>query len=185
MIIQYGCCFFLKLNCDPLFQMVSACKIYILQDVSKIWELPRDVALQRIHDCLHLNREYQACFRRTKDKLKESPSDRQFDFSEKYIFGKFEIFARRLEKVQDMLQTMDRFSILTVSKIEGLESHNKQWQAVVGMARKKNYDLLDHRKQEFEVDYDDFLRAVELMQTKLQKFMEGCVEKQTTVSSKV
>ena len=162
--------------------MVSACKNYILKDVSKVWELPRDQALQRIGDCLHLNTEYQACFRRTKEKLKESPSDKQFDFSEKYIFGKFEIFARRMEKVQDMLLTMDRFSILAVSKIEGMESHNKQWTSVVGMAKKKNYDILDHRRQEFETDYDDFLRAVELIQTKLQKHMEKCVEGQTSVS---
>lgn len=163
-------------------QMVSACKNYILKDVSKVWELPRDKALQRIEDCLHLNTEYQACFRRTKEKLKESPNDKQFDFSEKYIFGKFEIFSRRLEKVKDMLQTMDRFSILAVSKIEGMDSHNKQWTSVVGMAKKKNYDILDHRRQEFETDYDDFLRAVDSLQNKLQKHMEICVERQTSVS---
>ena len=161
--------------------MVSACKNYILKDVSKVWELPRDQALQRIEDCLHLNTEYQACFRRTKEKLKESPNDKQFDFSEKYIFGKFEIFSRRLEKVKDMLLTMDRFSILAVSKIEGMDAHNKQWTSVVGMAKKKNYDILDHRRQEFEVDYDDFLRAVELLQSKLQKHMETCVDRQTSV----
>ena len=162
--------------------MVSACKNYILKDVSKVWELPRDQALQRIEDCLHLNTEYQACFRRTKEKLKESPNDKQFDFSEKYIFGKFEIFSRRLEKVKDMLLTMDRFSILAISKIEGMDAHNKQWTSVVGMAKKKNYDILDHRRQEFEVDYDDFLRAVELLQSKLQKHMETCVDRQTSVS---
>ncbi|KAL5262750.1 hypothetical protein ACHWQZ_G008223 [Mnemiopsis leidyi] len=161
-------------------QMVSACKNYILKDVSKVWELPRDQALQRIEDCLHLNTEYQACFRRTKEKLKESPNDKQFDFSEKYIFGKFEIFSRRLEKVKDMLLTMDRFSILAISKIEGMDAHNKQWTSVVGMAKKKNYDILDHRRQEFEVDYDDFLRAVELLQSKLQKHMETCVDRQTS-----
>ena len=99
--------------------MVTACKNYILTDVSKVWELDRDVALQRINDALHLNTEYQACFRRTKDKLKESPREKQFDFSEKYIFGKFEIFCRRLEKVKEMLLTMGRFSILAESKIEG------------------------------------------------------------------
>lgn len=49
--------------------MVTACKNYIMTDVSKVWELSSEEALQRIGDSLRLNQEYQNCFRKTKQKL--------------------------------------------------------------------------------------------------------------------
>ena len=60
-----------------------------------------------------------------------------------------------------------------------MDSINKKWTSVVGMAKKKNYDILDQRKQEFDSDFDDFVRNVETLQNNLQAFMETCVERQT------
>lgn len=47
------------------------------------------------------------------------PDERQFEFSEMYIFGKFDTFTRRLKKITEMFQTMDVYSHLADSKIEG------------------------------------------------------------------
>lgn len=77
-------------------QMITACRAHITDSgYSKVWDLERKVALQRLSECLHLNSEYQLCFQRTKEKLKEHPEERPFDFSEMYIFGKFNNFCRR------------------------------------------------------------------------------------------
>lgn len=66
--------------------------------------------------------EYQRCFHKTKEKLEQRPSERQFDFSEMYIFGKFDAFQRRLNKILEMFATMSTYSVLQDSKIEGLET---------------------------------------------------------------
>lgn len=77
-------------------QMITACRAHITDSgYSKVWDLERKVALQRLSECLHLNTEYQLCFQRTKEKLKDHPEERPFDFSEMYIFGKFNNFCRR------------------------------------------------------------------------------------------
>lgn len=77
-------------------QMITACRAHITDSgYSKLWDLERNVVLQRLSDCLHLNNEYQLCFQRTKEKLKNHPEERPFDFSEMYIFGKFNNFCRR------------------------------------------------------------------------------------------
>ena len=39
-------------------------------------------------------------------------------FSENYIFGKFDAFCKRLEKLNDMLTTIDNLSKLPEVKIE-------------------------------------------------------------------
>lgn len=68
-----------------------------------------------------VSKEYQNCFHKTKEKLEQNPAERQFDFSEMYIFGKFEMFHRRLVKIIHVFSTITTYSVLQESKIEGLE----------------------------------------------------------------
>lgn len=69
----------------------------------------------------HVFKEYQSCFHKTKQKLEQNPAERQFDFSEMYIFGKFETFHRRLLKIMHVFDTITTYSVLQNSKMEGLE----------------------------------------------------------------
>lgn len=48
------------------------------------------------------------------------PNEKNFsDFSEMYIFGKFDTFKKRLVKIIEMFETMEMYSHLQDSKIEG------------------------------------------------------------------
>lgn len=75
--------------------------------------------------------EYQRYFHKTKEKLEQTPSERQFDFSEMYIFGKFDTFQRRLNKILEMFETMSTYSALQDSKIEGLETMATRFQVSI------------------------------------------------------
>ena len=46
-------------------------------------------------------------------------NEAKFEFSEMYIFGKFEAFCRRLTKIIDLLETIETYSHLQDTKIEG------------------------------------------------------------------
>ncbi len=77
-------------------QMITACRAHLTDSgYHKVWEQEVGVVLQRISECLKLNDEYQAVFQRTKETLRDHPDERQFDFSEMYIFGKFNNFGKR------------------------------------------------------------------------------------------
>lgn len=108
----------------------------------------RPVLLQRLNECIQLNEEYQKQFQRTKEKLRENPNERQFEFSENYIFGKFDTFCKRLEKIADMVNTMEMFSSLHTVKIEGIDTIAVKYKTIVDATKKKNYNILDHRKTE-------------------------------------
>ncbi|KAG7269366.1 hypothetical protein CRUP_015692 [Coryphaenoides rupestris] len=99
-------------------QMISTCRAYLRQGVAKVWEHSRPELLQRISECCHLNTSYQKSFHAVRDKLRENPEERQFDFSENYIFGKFDTFCRRLEKLADMASTLESLSALRNMKTE-------------------------------------------------------------------
>ena len=84
-----------------------------------VWTQETDDVTKRLRDCIRLNEEYQRCFHRTKEKLESMPNERKFEFSEMYIFGKFDTFMRRLKKIIEMFETMEMYSHLSDSKIEG------------------------------------------------------------------
>lgn len=84
-------------------QMVKACKGYLTEDgLFRVWDQDRALVIKKIHDCLTLNHSYQDAFNRTQKQLQETPGERPFGFSKMYIFGKFEAFCRRLEKVSSV-----------------------------------------------------------------------------------
>ena len=80
--------------------------------------------------------------------------------SENYIFGKFDTFVKRISKIADMISTMEAFSGLKDARIEGLEALVFQYNSLVDEAKKKSYDVLDHRKQEVRHLCDVWCRYV-------------------------
>ena len=58
------------------------------------------------------------------------------------------------------------FSTLTESRIEGIEPLASRYNLIVSTIKKKGYDFLDHRKVDFEADYDDFKRQLQEVQVR-------------------
>uniref|UniRef100_A0A8C3Y604 Dynein, axonemal, heavy chain 5 n=1 Tax=Catharus ustulatus TaxID=91951 RepID=A0A8C3Y604_CATUS len=129
-------------------QMINTCKTYLCEGVSKIWDLDRQELLRRIQQCIFLKEKYRASFQKIREDLKENPSDRQLDISENYIFGKFETFCKRLEKISDMSNTMESLLELQHINIEGIDKITTQYQSIAANTKSKQYDVLDHRKKE-------------------------------------
>uniref|UniRef100_A0A4W6ENQ8 Dynein axonemal heavy chain 5 n=1 Tax=Lates calcarifer TaxID=8187 RepID=A0A4W6ENQ8_LATCA len=168
-------------------QMITACKAYITNNGSNsIWDQPQQVVADKIKAAIHLNQEYQRYFHKTKEKLEQTPSERQFDFSEMYIFGKFDTFQRRLNKILEMFETMSTYSALQDSKIEGLETMatrfqtaemQGKWEAIVLNMKKKHYSFLDQRRTDFDVDYEEFRKSTSELHNQLKSFMDSTFEK--------
>ncbi len=137
-----------------------------------MWEVPKHELLMRIQESKTLHEEYESSFHKTRNKLKAMESERQWDFSENYIFGKFDAFCKRLDKIADMINTIDSLSSLNNVKIEGMESVVLKYKTVVDNVKKKNYDILDHRKSDFDNDYVDFKSQIEYLQMQIQTFID-------------
>ncbi|KAJ0065958.1 hypothetical protein NL108_000216 [Boleophthalmus pectinirostris] len=159
-------------------QMITACKAYITNNGSyTIWDQPQELVAEKIRASISLNKEYQQCYQKTKQKLQQTPTERQFDFSEMYIFGKFDSFQKRLNKILDMFTTISTYSVLQESKIEGLETMATKNQAIVHNMKKKHYSFLDHRRTDFDTDYEDFCKSTLELHNDLKSFMNSTFEK--------
>ena len=80
-------------------QMVKTCKAYLTDDgTTSVLDQPLGELIVNINNCIKLYKAYQYHFQKS-NKVCEETGKRVFDFSEMYIFGKFDAFCKRLEKV--------------------------------------------------------------------------------------
>ncbi|XP_077975281.1 dynein axonemal heavy chain 8-like [Styela clava] len=158
-------------------QMVAACRNYITQNGQlRIWDQEGSEVKKKIADCVFLYKEYMSSFQKMKEKLQKTP-DENMDFSEMYIFGKFDTFCKRLNKITELLNTIEVFSKLGESKIEGIEGLTNKFQSIVTNTKKKPYDILDHRKIDFDNDFENFKDSIYNLECQLQIFMDSCFDR--------
>jgi dynein heavy chain len=128
-------------------QMITGCKEFVYKGAEgKFWEMDRPELVARLMDCVKLNEAYQRCFHDVKRRLQEKPQDKQFDFSEMYIFGKFDAFCKRISKVVEMFAIIDKFKLLSTLGIEGMDVIVRRFNNILMQMQRKPYDVLDHRK---------------------------------------
>ncbi|KAJ1563094.1 Dynein heavy chain 5, axonemal [Cladochytrium tenue] len=162
-------------------QMITSCKEFIYKDGgSKLWDQDRTELVKKLNDCMKLNEAYQRCFHETKKRLQENPAEKQFDFSEMYIFGKFDAFCRRIQKVIDMFSIIEKFSMLERLGVEGMDSLIRRFSNVVNTMQRKPYDILDHRKMEYDSDYASFKKQIADLEAGLQQFIDASFERITS-----
>ena len=153
--------------------MISSCKTYVTNSYTEtIWSQDQSTVISKLRDCMKLNEEYQRSFQLVKTKLAANPNERPFDFSEMYIFGKFDSFIRRCEKIIEMFATINLYSNLSESKIEGIGLYYSKFNSILTIMKKKEYDFLDQRKQEIENDLEEFRRSIQELNGNLNEFLE-------------
>lgn len=52
------------------------------------------------------------------------------------------------------------YKTLGLSQIEGIQTYNSRFELLVSNLKKKGYDPLEHRKQDFDIDFLEFKSLV-------------------------
>uniref|UniRef100_A0A8I3NLP8 Dynein axonemal heavy chain 8 n=1 Tax=Canis lupus familiaris TaxID=9615 RepID=A0A8I3NLP8_CANLF len=134
-------------------QMVTACKAYITDGGTvHVWDQETPIVLKKIQDCIFLFKEYQTSFHKKRKQILESSGEKSFEVSEMNIFGKFEAFCKRLEKVT-IMQSLN-------STIEGIDIMSIKFKNIYQGVKKKQYDILDPRRTEFDTDLLEFMTKI-------------------------
>jgi len=164
-------------------QMIANCKMHIAGDESSdnLWETDPQDLVRKLESCLKLNEAYQEQYRQTKAKLEQTPKGKQFTFSEMQIFGKFDLFCRRVIKLIDMFSTIDQFKSVSKNKLEGMESLIEQFHLIVREFRLKRHDLLDYHNNKFDRDYVEFNVKISDLEAALQQFINSSFDNITSI----
>lgn len=175
-------------------QMIICCKNYILRP-GKLWNQDKTQLVDRCKACLDLNEAYQFQYRKTKVniisktclkikystipshyqlELRANPHGKQFDFSESAIFGKFDQFCWRVQKLIDLFATVQQFSALGESTIENIQPIVKEFEEILAELKRKKYNFLDYRSILFDNDYMEFNYKIQELEQKLVDFINDC-----------
>uniref|UniRef100_A0A8C7B547 Dynein axonemal heavy chain 8 n=1 Tax=Neovison vison TaxID=452646 RepID=A0A8C7B547_NEOVI len=155
-------------------QMVTACKAYITDGGTvHVWDQETPLVLKKIQDCIFLFKEYQTSFHKTRKQILESSGEKSFEVSEMYIFGKFEAFCKRLEKITEMITIVQTYSALSNSTIEGIDIMSIKFKNIYQGVKKKQYDILDPRRTEFDIDFTEFMTKINGLEIQIQAFMNS------------
>lgn len=164
-------------------QMIANCKMHITGDdsIDVLWEKDPQELVRKLEACLKLNEAYQEQYKLTKTKLEQTPKGKQFTFNEMQIFGKFDLFCRRVIKLIDMFSTIDQFNSLSKNKLEGMDRLIEQFHQIVREFRLKRHDLLDYHNNKFDRDYVEFNVKITDLEAALQQFINQSFENITSI----
>lgn len=157
-------------------QMIITCRKYINCDGTKtVWNQLKKQVIEKIRICLDLYLKYYQCYKRIQKQMEEA-GERVFDCSEMYVFGKFETFKKRLERINDVLTTTIKYSILQSSTIEGIDEFALRFIEFHKKISSQKYDALNHRLPHFDIDYEKFKQDVVDEEWKLEEFVAASVQ---------
>lgn len=84
------------------------------------------------------------------------PKGKTFEFNETQIFGKFDSFVRRLQKLIDIFSNIQQFQALAKHNLEGMEKLSATFQMNIEKLKSKNHELLDSTSNKFDRDFVEF-----------------------------
>jgi len=164
------------LFCKITDQMIANCKTQIMgleDNLDTLWESDPQELGRKLEACLKLNEAYQEQYRLTKLKLEQTPKGKQFSFNEMAIFGKFDLFCRRVIKLVDLFSTIDQFNSLAENRkeLDDMDHIIELFRRIVSDFRKKRHKLLDYNNNTFDRDYVEFNVKITDLEASLQAFI--------------
>uniref|UniRef100_UPI00358ECCF5 dynein axonemal heavy chain 8 n=1 Tax=Myxine glutinosa TaxID=7769 RepID=UPI00358ECCF5 len=151
-------------------QMVTASKDYITDSGSNgVWEQSVPLLIKKMQVCTNLFKAYKdavQCFKKLK-------GEKALQMSETEIFGKFQAFCARLEKIEELLGRFESFTSLAASTIEGIDSLATKFQKICLAVQKRPYDILDPETTAFDRDFKEFTLQIHSLEIQLQEFMKS------------
>lgn len=84
------------------------------------------------------------------------PKGKQFDFSKNQIFGKFELFCRRINKLIDMFSTVRQFNSLAKHNLEDMDDLIDKFKKLIEDFKNKRHNLLEYASNVFDRDFVEF-----------------------------
>jgi dynein heavy chain len=84
------------------------------------------------------------------------PKGKQFDFSPQQIFGRFDLFCRRIGKLMELFGTIQQFRTLGQHKLENIQGIIDIFNKDVKKFRSHGHRLLDYAQNKFDRDFVAF-----------------------------
>jgi len=156
---------------DPKEQVSSTFEDSGLWDENKY---PHVELIAVLKSCQALKEAYINQYEFTRVRLESMPKAKQFDFNTTEIFGKFELFSRRVRKLIDLFSTIRQFKTLEKHNLENIQPIVDSFNVYVNAFKQKiTRPLLDYKDDTFDRDFVEFNVDVSRVETKLTAYIDA------------
>jgi dynein heavy chain len=181
--------------------MIRSCKLTILNfkftrkgipvkkgnppDDAVLWDTenyPPNELIPVMQSCIDLCAAYQKQYEFTKERLMNMPKGKQFDFSPQQIFGRFDLFCRRIGKLMELFGTIQQFRTLGQHKLENIQGIITSFDKFVKVFRNIQHRLLDYSHNKFDRDFVAFNVNVSSVETDLQAYIHKEFERTMSIN---
>jgi len=159
-------------------QIISNARMNVTSK-GKLWDQNCDDVTAHLNLVRNLYNSYLELYEVTKNKTAITSSGKaceEFSLDETVIFGRIEMFIKRVEKCVEIFSTISQFSLVCRKPIEGMDEVTVKFGSIVEDMRRKPYDILDFNKQSFEMDFLSFKAAIADLESILQGFINSSFE---------
>jgi dynein heavy chain len=166
-------------------QMIINCRQRILegQTHDKIWSKDPEKLIRTFESCIILCQKYKAYYEQTKRKATELPKSRHWDFDDSVIFGKFDLFIKRIKKLIELFGTVQQFNALQKhNNLEGMSKLTANFNSILDWFKSKNHNLLAFESIELEKDYVSVMQKIQKLDSQLQLFIDTNFAKLKNIS---
>jgi len=144
-------------------------------------QYPPEELIPVLQTCIDLNQAYLKQYEFTKERLMNMPKGKQFEFSPNQIFGRFDLFCRRITKLIELFGTIQQFKVLSKHNLEGIKPILDGFEKCEKFFRSKNHKLLDYSNNMFDRDFVMFNVSVSSVETELQHYIDKNFEVITSI----
>eukprot|EP00756_Hemistasia_phaeocysticola_P003201 Hpha_TRINITY_DN12121_c2_g2::TRINITY_DN12121_c2_g2_i1::g.81783::m.81783/K10408/DNAH; dynein heavy chain, axonemal len=169
-------------------RMIVTCK-HSISDGGKLWDQASDpsklhVLLRKLEACKELRERAKAEYEATRKRLAARPLGPQFDFSDLHIFGRIDLFCRRVDRLIDVFQDFSQYRLLAVQNVDGMAPlvarFDEIWQDLRIATERggggEGGELLDYTHPGFDKEYNEFRRQIAELESSLQVFINSRFE---------
>ena len=183
------------LFCKITNQLIVSCKTDIRQsqmNATHLWGQTENkeslrTLIDRLNACIELKKCYVREFRAASVKLEQRNGGKAFASlatRELHIFGKFELFCKRVLKLIEIFDTIEQFKYLDEYNIDGMaQLISRFYEYVEELKKKSSHDPLDQSTPTFDKAFIEFNKNIAELESSLQVFINSSFENITSTGN--
>eukprot|EP00659_Diplonema_papillatum_P020848 gene20848-32151_t len=183
-----------RLFCLITNRIIATCKD-TAKEGGRLWnQAESDEGLQNLVEKLEVCRRLRECYKNeyqtAQTNLAACPSGPQFDFAYRQIFGRIDLFCRRIDKLIEIFSTMQQYSLLRQYNIDDMDQVTERFDEIAELLKKNTRgadgiasDLLDYTRPSFDKEYNEFCNNVSELESSLQVFINSRFESITSTEA--
>ncbi|CAF1075088.1 unnamed protein product [Adineta steineri] len=137
-------------------QIVISCKNYLTNNHTiDIRLIDTKELIKRINQINNLYETCQKLFLKMKEKIENHYIDQSHEhLSERHVLGKLHFLNQRLNKLREIIESFEIYSLLSQSRIDGLEQITQIYNKIQSDFFTLKFDLFDPNNQQFDLFYN-------------------------------